>query len=487
MSNKIIRHITINLFFLAFCFCLTNCSNTTRKSRKVVGMAESNAADLRKILKRNKLVVLAENSVSSYFIYRGHRLGFEYEILKEFAKEIGVKLEVKTVKNLDDMIPLLQSGQGDIIACNFTITKSRKKLINFSDPILRTEQVLVQRKPKDWREMSRKQLESALIRDPMQLSRKTVYVWPKSSYYKRLSHLQRELGDTIILKSLNGDIIPEEAMEMVSKGFIDYTVVDGNVALINQRYFPNLDTKTKLSVKQRIAFGLRKQSPLLRKRLNTWLEEFMKTPTFSYIKHKYFYSSSYSRHSKSKFSSIHGNRISRYDAIVKRAAKKYGWDWRLVSAVIYQESKFNPNQQSWVGAYGLMQFMPSTGPSYGVFPHSPPDIQINGGVKKLNEDYDYWKSIPDSTQRIKFALATYNAGLGHVLDAQRLAKKYGKNPLIWDNNVEEYIKLLAEPKYYNDKVVRYGYVRGSETYNYVQNIFVYFEGYKTAFPKKENA
>lgn len=486
MTIKNIRHISLYLFTFSLFLGLQGCSNTSRKERKVVGKAEDKTTDLGEILQRNKIVILAENSVSSYFIYRGHRMGFEYEILKEFAKDIGVKLEIKKVQNLDNMIPMLQSGEGDIIACNYTITQSRKQLIDFSEPILRTAQVLVQRKPKGWRKMSKKELDSKLIRDPMQLSRKTIYIWSKSSYYKRLSHLQRELGDTIITKPLKGNIIPEKAIEMVSKGFIDYTVVDGNVAQINQRYYPNIDTKMKLSVRQRIAFGLRKGSPLLRKRLDAWLIKFKKTPTFSYLKHKYFYSSTYSNPSKSQFSSFSGNHISHYDRIVKRYSKKYGWDWRLVSAVIYQESKFNPNQQSWVGAYGLMQFMPSTGPSYGVYPYSPPDIQINGGIKKLNEDYKYWKTIPDSIQRIKFALATYNAGLGHVLDAQRLAKKFGKNPLVWDKNVETYIRDLSDPKFYYDPVVRYGYVRGSETYNYVQNIFIIFHEYKATFPIDKN-
>src|SRR5699024_7022873 len=127
-----------------------------------------------------------------------------------------------------------------------------------------------------------------------------------------------------------------------------------------------------------------------------------KTPTFRYLKHKYFYAPHYSNRSRSEYSSISGKHISQFDAIIQRVAKRYGWDWRLISAMIYQESRFKLHQQSWAGAYGLMQFMPTVGPSYGVSPDSPPNVQIRGGVKKLTEDYRYWKSVPDTTQRKKF-------------------------------------------------------------------------------------
>jgi membrane-bound lytic murein transglycosylase F len=234
-------------------------------------------------------------------------------------------------------------------------------------------------------------------------------------------------------------------------------------------------------VKQKIAFGLRKSSPLLQKSLNNFLEEFMKTATFSYIKHKYLNMSKYAGKSKGNYASTKGNKISSYDHIIKEAAKVANWDWRLLAALIYQESKFRRSQQSWAGAYGLMQFMPSVGPSYGVYPDSPPVVQINGGMRKLADDYRGWEEIPDSLQRVKFTLATYNAGKGHVLDAQRLAKKNGKNPLIWDDNVEVFINRLSQPKYYQDPVCYYGYMRGSETYKYVREIFIRFNEYKSAF------
>jgi membrane-bound lytic murein transglycosylase F len=459
------------------------CQNTTVNEKSVVGKAMAKKQDdLGEILKENKLTVLAENSATSYFIYRGHKMGLEYEILNEFAKEIGVKLEIKVVEDLDNIISKLNNGEGDLIACNYTVTKDRRNKIDFSTPIMRTSQVLVQRKPLDWRSKRRSVWEKELIRDPAQLSRKTVHIWRNSSYYDRLVNLQNELGDTIILMPLDGDVVPEEAIEMVAKGFIEYTVVDENVAMINKRYYPNIDTELEISVKQRIAFGVRKQSPLLRKRLDAWLEDFMKTSTFNYIKHKYLNTSTYATRSKSEYSSIKGSKISPYDDIIKNVSDRYDWDWRLIAALIYQESKFQLNQESWAGAYGLMQFMPTVGPTFNVYPDSPPAVQIDGGIRKIIKNYKEWNAIPDTVQRIKFAFGTYNAGIGHVLDAQRLAKKYGKDPNVWDDNVEVYIRKLSEPKYYHDPVCYYGYMRGSETFNYVRSIFIRYTEYKTAFP-----
>lgn len=449
---------------------------------KIVGKADKvKGDDLPEIIKKDKLVILAENSANSYFIYRGAKMGLEYEILYEFSKHLGIPLEVKIVKNLDNINEMLNNGEGDIIACNYTITKNRLKEIDFSEPIMRTAQVLVQRKPDDWKVRKKRDWIKELIREPEDLPRKHIHVWKNSSYYQRLLNLQDELGDTIYITPLEGDVLPEEVIRMVSEGFIDYTVTDHNVALIHQRFYPNIDADFEISFKQRIAFGLRKSSPLLKERLNDWLNDFMKTSTFGYIKHKYFGLSQFSVKSKNEFSSIKKGRLSPYDDLIKEAAEDYNLDWLFIASLIYQESKFIDGQESWAGAYGLMQFMPSVGPSYGVFPGSPPSIQIKGGVKKINKNINYWAEIPDSTERVKFAIASYNAGIGHVKDAQRLAEKYELDPLVWDGNVEKMILNLSKPKYYQDPVCRHGYMRGHETYNYVREIFIRYSEYKSAF------
>ncbi len=460
---------------------LSNCSEEA-ESQVEKFEHPSISIDLAEILKRGKLTVLAENSSTSFFIYRGKKMGFEYEILKEFANELGVELEIKIVNNLDDLTEMLNNGDGDLIACNYTVTRERSKLIDFSVPILRTPQVLIQRKPEGWEEMEKVKIEKELLRDPAQLMHKKVHVWKNSSYYRRLMHLQEEIGDTIFIVEEDGNIGGEELIEMVSEGLIDYTVTEANIAKINQRFFENLDISTEISVRQKIAFGMRKSSPLLNERLDKWLTNFKVKRTFKYLKSKYFDWKKSPVKTADYLAILKGGQLSKFDVIFKKAAAVYGGlDWQFIASVAYQESKFNPNVVGFGGAYGMMQFMPNTGPKYGVYPNSTPEVQIYGAMKKMNSDFNNWNNIPDKEQRAKFTLATYNAGKGHIEDAQRLAKKYGLNPFVWDENVEKMLLNLSKSEFYRDEVVRNGAMRGAHTYKYVRKIYARYLEWKSVY------
>lgn len=428
--------------------------------------------DLPKILSSGTLKVLFENSSSSYFEYREKEMGFEYELLQLFADDLGIQIEPIIVKDLDSLIPLLNRGEGDLIACNYTITQSRKKIINFSQPFMETYQVLVQKKPDDWKKMSKRKINVQLIQSPSELAGKKVHVWKNSSYHQRLKSLENEIGESIDIQEESGGVSSEELIEMVSKGIIDYTIVEDNVAKINRQFYPNISADVRLSiVNQKMGFGIRKSSHLLKAKLDEWLENFKKTPTYAYVKRKYFKNKPVLlKNSASKNLVLSDKAISKFDDLFRKAGAKHGWDWRLIAAVSYQESKFNPDVQSFGGAYGMMQFMPNTGPTYGVYPDSPPEIQITGGAKKLAADERYWSKIPDPLQRKKFALASYNSGRGHVLDAQRLAKKYGLDSNVWDDNVEKMMLNLRKKEYYQDEVVRHGRVKNLITYNYVREV-----------------
>lgn len=441
------------------------------------------AYDLAEILKAGKLRILAENSSASYFIYRGRKMGFEYEVLRDFCREIGVEMEIITVNNLDDIEGMLNKKQGDLIACNYTVTNERKKDIAFSIPYLRTKQVLVQRKPEGWEKMSYTDMKKKLLNEPSQLAHKKVNVWENSSYYRRLMNLQDEIGDSIYIVKESGDYNIDDLIEKVANGDIDYTVVEKNVARVNSKFYDNIDASLEISFNQKIAFGLRKSSPVLKARLDEWLKKYMQGRAFKFIKHKYFELTNITSNSLDKYSSVGGGHISKYDDLFKKEAEKYNWDWRILAALAYQETKFNPNAVSFGGAYSMMQFMPGVGPKYGVYPNSPVEVQVRGGMKKLYRDYENWPEIKDHQQRQKFALASYNAGLGHIKDAQRLAEKHGLNPLIWDENVSEMVKKLSQREFYRDPVVRNGAMRGVHTANYVQSIFRRFESYKSMFKK----
>jgi membrane-bound lytic murein transglycosylase F len=205
----------------------------------------------------------------------------------------------------------------------------------------------------------------------------------------------------------------------------------------------------------------------------------MQKEAFAFIRRKYFDPARQTA-SGTVYTTRRGG-LSPFDDIMKAEAEKHHFDWRLLAAIIYHESKFNPNARAFGGAYGLMQFMPGTGPKYGVYPGSTPEVQIRGGMKYLTKIRTMWSSISDPVERDKFILASYNAGSGHIKDAQRLAGKRGLNPKVWEDNVEKMVMNLGKHEYYSDPVVQSGALRGTITYKYVRGIMARYENYKTMF------
>lgn len=171
--------------------------------------------------------------------------------------------------------------------------------------------------------------------------------------------------------------------------------------------------------------------------------------------------------------------LSPFDSLIRKGANSLGWDWRLLASLIYQESRFLPQGESWAGARGLMQLMPRTATEFGAFDLDDPRQSIDAGVGYLKFLQDYWlKKIPDSDERLKFILASYNVGLSHVVDARKLAEKYGRDPQRWYDHVEFFLSRKSEPEYYRDPIVTAGYCKCEEPINYVRDIIDRYEEYK---------
>ncbi len=428
------------------------------------------------IKKRGKLIVTTNYNSIDYFVYKGLPMGYQLDMMKAFSKHLGVKLEFLITNDLASNAGFLAIGKCDVIACNLTVTNERSKVVDFTVPILNTRHVLVQRipeKPKDPR-----LIKTAFIRNLSDLSGKTVYVQKHSLHYKQLMTIQKQLNIHIdIIESDSLDM--EELMELVSNGTIDYMVADENFALVNKTYHKNLDVKTYVSGLQSLAWVVRKDSESFLKVLNTWLIHFKTTAQFRMIYDKYYRNPRSVNIVQHEYYTIKGGKISKYDKEIKKYSKLIGWDWRLLASLIYQESNFHPEIIGWSGAFGIMQMMPETAKRFGVTSNSSVAEQIKGGVLlKMLLNKMLPKEINNPNERIKFILAAYNAGIGHVLDARKLARKYGKNPNIWTNHVEYFLKLKSKPKYYNDPVVRYGYSRGYETYRFVNEVMERYRHYK---------
>ncbi len=464
LRNSIEKSVII-LFLL-----LTNACNSEDKSK-----IDLNAYDLPRIMKSGKLTVLIENSSSSFFYYKGKKMGFEFDILQEFCQDLGVKLDIKVVSDLDEISTKLKNHEGDLLACHLSVNKDRKQSFDFTDPILRTPQVLVQRKKND----SISKNGTQYISEPLQLARRKVDVWGNSSYFLRLKNLQEEIGDSIYIRPTAGFRSTEELIEMVAMGEIDYTIAEKSVAQINENFYDNIDISVKVSFNQNISFGINRESILLKKRFNSWLKKFKSNQTFAFIKKKYF-----EKGSSNVLSSTDENitltkgSISPFDNIMKSEAGKQSIDWRFVAAIISKESNFNPTVVGFGGSYGLMQFMPGVGPNFGVYPSSTPTEQIRGGIKFIKKLESLHLKVASKEERMKFMLASYNAGPGHVLDAQNLARKNNLNPYLWDGNVETMLGNLSKKEFYSDPVVKTGSFRGVRTVNYVKSIIQKYSTYK---------
>lgn len=440
--------------------------------------------DLPQIIKKDTLTAITQYNSTSYFIFKGKPMGYEYELLELFSKELNVELNIILTDNLDTAISWLESGKGDIIAQALTITKERNNILNFSDYHTLTQQVLVQRKPENWRKMTLDNIGKQLVRDPVNLINKKVHVKKSSPYFERLNNLSDEIGGDIDIIPISENKVTEDLIKMVADGEIDYTVADKNIALVNKTYYPILDVETEVSFSQRIAWAVRKTSPKLLNTINKWIQKMRKTTDYYVIYNKYFKNrKAAKRRMKSEYFSVSGGKISEFDEIIRKHSSNIDWDWRLLASQIFQESRFDPKTKSWAGAKGLMQMMPKTAKEFGVTKLFNPDENIKVGTIYLMHISDRFEHIEKPEEKIKFILASYNVGYNHVHDARRLAKKHGGDPNIWDENVSKYILLLSKPKYYNDEVVKFGYCRGSEPHNYVKEILKRHEQYKLFIKK----
>ncbi len=465
------RGIVITVFIaVSFVFMLGRSSKKQQPDKEI--------AVLENIIERDTLIALTNYNSISYFSYRGKPMGFQYDMLTLFANFLGVELKIIINNDIETAFKKLNAHECDVLAMNLAITKDRASKVSFAAAYGQTRQVLVQKKPVGWENMTTKELNSYLIRNQLDLANRKVHVQSNSAFEKRLHNLSDEIGANIdIVEVENHDV--EQLIRLVAKGEISYTVADENVAKLNQTYYPDIDISTPVSFPQRMAWAVAKDADNFLSKLNSWVYTFKNGPMYALLYNKYFKSKKASSRIKSQYMSISGGKISPYDQTIRRYSEIPNYDWRLVASMIYQESRFNPRVVSWAGAFGIMQLMPGTANYFGVSRASSPQMHIRAGCQFLDYlDRQFEDELPDKNERRKFVLASYNCGIGHVRDARRLAEKYGKNPDVWDTQVDSMLLWKSDPKYYLDPVVKYGYCRGQEPFDYVKEVMNRYEHYK---------
>lgn len=402
----------------------------------------------------------------SYFLYRGEPMGIDYTLVDSLTRQKGMVLDLSVARSLTEAVAMLDSGKVDVIAYPVPITEHYKKYVLACGPENLTSQVLVQPKMNG----------QVPVTDITQLVGKEVYVEKDSKYLRRMQNLNDELGGGIIIKEVDADsLITEDLLQMVSDGKIPMTVVDSDIARLNQTYYPDLDIAVPVSFEQRSAWAVAPDKKWLADSIDSWFASSSSQEIDSDLLKRYFEQMKNGSSLNFDFSKGY---ISKYDNIFKKYAPRIGWDWRLMAAQAYVESKFKPNARSWVGARGLMQIMPSTARGYrtSVARLVNPETSVDVATKLINDLDSYLvKYVPNDKERLKFVIAAYNVGIAHVYDAIALARKYGLNPEVWDDNVSKAILMKMNPKYYNDPVVKYGYCRGTETVAYVKGITNFYE------------
>lgn len=404
-------------------------------------------------------------SPASYFHYRDENMGFDYSLVSALAREKGMELDLTVAPSLAKALDMLDSGRVDLVAYEVPVTAESKRRVVFTGPENYTHQVLVQ--PRG----------DSVVRDVTGLVGKDIYVPADSKYYHRLRNLDSELGGGIRIHAVDPDSITEEdLLDKVASGELPMTVVDSDIAKLNKTYYPGLDITLALSFDQQSRWAVSPAKAWLADSISAYFggEAPRRAVNMEYRRY-YEQSKAMPGPLTMGFS---GGKISQYDDLFRKYSDAAGEDWRLLAAMGYVESGFDPGLVSWAGARGIMQIMPSVAQSHGVSPGAlaSPETSVKLAADIMNSlETSLAKYVSDPDERRLFKLAAYNSGIAHILDGIALARKYGMDPQKWYGNVEKAVLMESRPEYYNDPVVKYGYFRGRQTTEYVRKVTEFYK------------
>ncbi len=416
-------------------------------------------------------------SPTGFFILKGDTMGYDYDRICDFARYYHIALRFKVARNMRDLIKMLDKRAVDVLACEIPVTAEYKSRVLHCGAVNETYQVLVQHSG------------AGVIHDVTQLIGSDVYVEKGSKYESRLRNLDNEVGGGINIHTVEGEeALPTELIQRVSQRKIPFTIVDSDIAQMNLAYYDSINIQLRVGFAQHSSWAVSRRNQWLADSINLWAassnaQEYSKQA----LKH-YFEMNRGPKPDSVKvdtFAVTPPGGISPYDNVFKQYAKEMGWDWRLLAAIAYSESGFDPNATSWMGARGLMQVMPKTARSFGVDEKdlANPEVSVRVASKILKELDGIMRGRTGAGDRIKFVLAAYNAGSGHVTDAIALARKHELNPRVWNENVEQAMLWKMDPEYYNDSVCSNGYCRGSEPVDYVVKVLNCYEHYKKNYKR----
>lgn len=433
-----------------------------RRSPNVPTFFSISDYDLDTIIARGTIRVVSDYNSVDYMMHKGQPIGYQYEIAKIYASERGLQLEMQACNDPSQARTRLLNGLSDVWAASLLVDSSDWSTdIRYTESYSESRMVLVSADKID-------------INAPLPDS-----VWVQEGSYEE--ELAMQIADTCgwtVVRVPYYDI--EQIVQLVGERDIPRAIAPENIVKANVWYYPTIDYSLKLTEMRDMAWAVRPTSIALAQDLSDWIREFKKTPKFSQIYRRYMVDAR-SEQVSSKNVSEETYSDAFEDMVIKYLPEEdHRIDLALIQSLIYQESHFNPNAKSWVGAQGLMQLMPETATRFGCNDLSDPEESIKAGIEFLIWlDQRLIRYVPNSKDRLPFSLAAYNVGLGHVMDAIRLARKFERDTAKWEGSVEQAILLKSNPTIISDnQTVQHGYCRGTETVSYVKQIMQRARNYR---------
>ncbi|HEY9203263.1 MAG TPA: membrane-bound lytic murein transglycosylase MltF [Sulfurimonas sp.] len=416
---------------------------------------------LDEIKEKKILNVALLNSPSTYYIGPDGPKGFEYDLLDAYAKHLGVELNITVVNTTKEALELSKDPSIHITSASLAKTKVKEKNFNFGPSYFEAQQQVICYRGMLWQGHFPKSIED--------LSGLRIVVGEDTSYSETIESLRQDGFD--INATYTSEHSTEELLAKVASNEIDCTIADSNIYALNQRYFPKIALAFSVSNREQLAWVLAQDSKELKDDMYSWLNGFNQSGEMARLKdHYYSFALFFDYYNTKTFYDRIKTRLPKYKELFEKYGEKYGIPCSVLAAQSYQESHWNPKAKSYTGVRGLMMLTQSTAKMLGVKNRLDPEQSIEGGAKHLNE---LLKRVPpevNGEDRLKFALAAYNVGLGHVFDAQLLAERMGLNKNVW-SDLKKVLPLLAQKKYY--KTLKHGYARGSEPVRYVDSIYDY--------------
>jgi len=438
--------------------------------------------DLDAVVAAGTIRMLTRYNATSYFVHRGGEAGFDYELFQRFARPRGLAVEVVVPEPGEDLVSLLNSGAGDVICAGLILTAELDQYVDATRPVSFVQKVVV--RPPGVSPATR-------LAD---LAGLTLTIPAHDPYLGELIRLrEREDLDLTVQPGLPL-VEMEELIARVSRGDVAATVADDALVEAVRSYLDGeVVVGPPVGGRQPLVWLVRRNSPQLRAALNAYLRDnFRLLPggserrsrDYGIIYDRYFRNPrSIRRFQQEEDRPDLSGRISRYDELIREQSERHDLDWRLVAALIYQESRFYARAVSKAGARGLMQVMPHVaGPQTDSL--FVPEANLRSGMRLLQSTWNGYAYL-DSLERLRFSLAVYHAGIGHVTDARRLAMDANLDPNRWEGGLAETLPRLAQRRWYDQ--TRHGYYRGDETVRYVEEILSRYRMYMRLVPRTPEA